>query len=166
MELPSSLAALWRLSHNGDSQAAREADHRAAGVVSICFVLVACYVLVDSWDALWRHHPPAISVAGIVLAILSVGIHPWLAIRKKTIATQLHSLALTSESRQTLLSAYLSAVLLLGLVLNAGLGWWWADPLAGVLMVPVILFEGWRIHTERQKRVLEARKGNVRSKAG
>jgi hypothetical protein len=103
LELPSSLAALWRLSHNGDSQAAREADHRAAGVVSICFVLVACYVLVDSWDALWRHHPPAISVAGIVLAILSVGIHPWLAIRKKTIATQLHSLALTSESRQTLL---------------------------------------------------------------
>jgi divalent metal cation (Fe/Co/Zn/Cd) transporter len=77
-----------------------------------------------------------------VIAVLSIIVMPLLARAKRSLALQLGSGALVAESRQTSLCAYLSAILLGGLVLNATLGWWWADPIAGLTMVPIIAREG------------------------
>jgi divalent metal cation (Fe/Co/Zn/Cd) transporter len=75
---------------------------------------------------------------GIVLAALSLMVMPWLAYRKRKVAVSLESGALEAETRQTEICAYLSVILLLGLGLNAWVDWWWADPLAGLGMVPFI----------------------------
>jgi len=83
------------------------------------------------------------STVGIVLAALSLVVMPALAHFKRRVATRLGSGALEAETRQTEVCAWLSAILLAGLGLNAWLGWWWADPLAGLAMVPLIAREGW-----------------------
>jgi divalent metal cation (Fe/Co/Zn/Cd) transporter len=91
---------------------------------------------------LYGRAAPNQSVLGIVVAALSVIVMPLLARAKRSLGMQLGSGALVAESKQTSLCAYLSAILLGGLVLNATLGWWWADPVAGLAMVPIIAREG------------------------
>ena len=86
--------------------------------------------------------PPDVSGLGIAVAALSLLVMPWLARQKRLVATSIGSRALEADSRQTSLCAYLSAILLGGLVLNALFGWWWADPAAALLMVPIIGSEG------------------------
>ncbi|WP_447984057.1 hypothetical protein [Nitrospira sp. Nam74] len=81
---------------------------------------------------------------GIILAIGSLTLLPWLAASKRRVAECLGSAALEAETRQTQIALYLSGTLLIGLVLNATLGWWWADPVAALSMVPVMLQEGCR----------------------
>jgi divalent metal cation (Fe/Co/Zn/Cd) transporter len=97
------------------------------------------------WDALktllYREGPKE-SLVGIVLAVVSLVVMPLLARAKRRVARGLESRALEADSRQTDLCAYLSAILLIGLGLNAVLGWWWADPVAGLAMVPIIGREG------------------------
>jgi divalent metal cation (Fe/Co/Zn/Cd) transporter len=75
--------------------------------------------------------------------VASLIVMPLLARAKRRVAAALNSPAMHADSRQTSICAYLSAILLGGLVLNAVLGWWWADPLAALIMVPVIAKEGW-----------------------
>src|SRR3989442_1174609 len=84
----------------------------------------------------------SIATVGIVLAALSLIVMPLLVYYKRRVASQLGSGALEAEARQTRVCAYLSAILLVGLGLNAWLGYWWADPVAGVAMVPLIAWEG------------------------
>ncbi|HWN92020.1 MAG TPA: cation transporter, partial [Verrucomicrobiae bacterium] len=86
---------------------------------------------------------------GLVLATLSLIVMPMLVRYKRRIATRLGSGALEAEARQTRVCAFLSAILLAGLALNAWLGWWWADPVAGLVMVPLIAWEGWQAITGR-----------------
>jgi len=86
--------------------------------------------------------PPAASYVGIGLAALSLVVMPLLARAKRRVAAQINSRALQADSRQTDICAYLSAILLGGLVLNALLGWWWADPAAALVMTPIIAKEG------------------------
>jgi divalent metal cation (Fe/Co/Zn/Cd) transporter len=86
--------------------------------------------------------PPEASLVGILLAVASLIVMPLLARAKRRVAARLQSQALAADSRQTSLCAYLSAILLGGLVLNAWQGWWWADPVAALVMVPIILREG------------------------
>src|SRR5437588_5686881 len=86
-----------------------------------------------------RRHTPERSVVGILLSVLSLVVMPLLARAKRRMAAQLNSRALHADSRQTSICAYLSAILLGGLLLNALLGWWWADPIAALVMVPIIL---------------------------
>jgi divalent metal cation (Fe/Co/Zn/Cd) transporter len=93
-------------------------------------------------QALRNHEAPDHSPVGIVLAALSLIVMPVLVHFKRRIARQLGSGALEAEARQTRVCAYLSAILLTGLGLNAWLGWWWADPVAGLLMIPLIAWEG------------------------
>ena len=88
--------------------------------------------------------PPGRSTPGIILAALSLIVMPVLVRFKRRVATRLGSGALEAEARQTRVCAYLSGVLLAGLGLNAWLGWWWADPAAGIAMVPLIGWEGWQ----------------------
>lgn len=130
---------LWRLQvHEAD-------EHRerlALKFVGISFLILATYVGFEATTSLIQRDLPEASVVGIVLATLSVIIMPILARAKRRVAARLESRSLEADSRQTDICAYLSAILLIGLGLNALFGWWWADPLAALLMVPIIAREG------------------------
>ena len=142
IEVASSLAALWRLARDEDETARERAERRTLRVIGLCFVALSIYVAVDAIKALINREAPAASAVGITIAALSLIVMPVLAHLKRRVATQLNSGALEAETRQTALCAFLSAILLVGLGLNAWLGWWWADPLAGLAMVPLIAKEG------------------------
>lgn len=130
---------LWRLQAG---VGAEEREVLALRLVGVSFLLLAAWVGWDAVTAILGGEKPDESLVGIVLALLSLLVMPVLARRKRRVAEQLESRALNADSRQTDLCAYLSAILLLGLGLNALLGWWWADPVAGLAMVPIIGREG------------------------
>ncbi|MGB6066153.1 MAG: cation transporter [Desulfomonilaceae bacterium] len=130
---------LWRLQLH---QADERRESIATRLVGISFILLATYVAFDALKALvWREEPHA-SIVGIVLSCASLLVMPLLARAKRKVARRLDSRSLNADSRQTDLCAYLSAILLGGLALNALLAWWWADPVAGLIMVPIIAREG------------------------
>jgi len=142
IEVASSSAALWRLARDEDEAARERAERRTLRIIGLCFVALAIYVAVDAIKALINREAPAASAVGIVIAALSLIVMPVLVHLKRRVARQLNSGALEAETRQTAVCAFLSAILLAGLGLNAWLGWWWADPLAGLAMVPLIAKEG------------------------
>ena len=143
IEVSASAAALWRLRHDADEARREAAERRALRLIGACFLLLAAYILYEAAEMLVERRAPDESVIGIVLAALSLAVMPLLARAKRRIATILRSGALEAETRQTEVCAWLSAILLGGLGLNAVLGWWWADPAAALLMVPFIAKEGW-----------------------
>jgi len=131
---------LWRL-----ADGAGEARERLAQrLVGVSFVALAVYIGVESVLHLRTQTTPDDSPVGIVLATVSLIVMPVLARSKRRVATGLNSAAMTADSRQTDLCAYLSGILLTGLGLNALLGWWWADPVAALAMVPIISLEARR----------------------
>ena len=111
-------------------------------LVGISFLVLAAYVGFDAVKSLIYREPPQESRVGIALAALSLFVMPWLARAKRKVAAKVNSRALEADSRQSDLCALLSAILLGGLVLNAVFGWWWADPVAAVVMTPIIAKEG------------------------
>lgn len=137
IEVASAVALLWRLQHAG---AAR--DQKALRIVGVCFLALAAYVATDAGLMLVRRQAPEESLTGIVLSLLSLAVMPVLARAKRRVAGQLNSAAMEADARQTDLCAWLSAILLAGLLLNALLGWWWADPAAALAMTPIIAREG------------------------
>ena len=143
IEVTSSVAALWRLRWDADEVHRETAERHTLRVIGGCFLLLAAYVCYDAVRALVERHAPEHSTMGIVVAALSMVVMPLLVHFKRQIASRLGSGAFEAEARQTRVCAYLSAILFAGLGLNAWLGWWWADPLAGLLMVPLIAWEGW-----------------------
>lgn len=143
IEVTAGIAALWRLSSDADHQCRERVEYIALRVVGGCFIALALYVTWDSTKALIRIEEPHESVIGIVLAAASLIIMPLLARAKRRIALTMQSGALVAEAKQTMVCTYLSIILLVGLGLNAALGWWWADPVAGLAMVPLIAKEGW-----------------------
>jgi divalent metal cation (Fe/Co/Zn/Cd) transporter len=114
----------------------------ALKLVGISFLILAAYVAFDAIESLLAHEPPHTSLVGIGLSITSLIVMPVLARAKRRSASSLDSRAMRADSRQTDLCAYLSAILLGGLVLNALFDWWWADPVAALIMVPIIAREG------------------------
>jgi divalent metal cation (Fe/Co/Zn/Cd) transporter len=144
IETGSGAAMLWRLGHRQEHDAAsRERSERIAlRIIGLSFVLLAVYVAVDGGHSLWKREAPQQSVFGIFVACVSLVAMPVLARAKRKVAATLNSTAMHADSRQTDLCAYLSAILLAGLLLNATVGWWWADPVAGLIMVPIIAREG------------------------
>lgn len=127
---------------------AGEARVRAQGrtatrVVGITFLVLAAYILFRAGGALLHREPPDQSTVGIVLSVASLLVMPWLAWRKLSVGRELGSASLVADAKETLVCAYLSFALLLGLGLHAWMGWWWADPVAALAMVPLILHEGW-----------------------
>lgn len=142
IELTASVAAFLRLRADFDPESRERAEARARRLVGASFLALAAYVVYEAVVALVRREPPKESPVGIALAVLSLLVMPLLARAKRRIAAAMGSGALLSESKQTSLCAYLSAILLGGLVLNAALGWWWADPVAALAMVPIIVREG------------------------
>jgi divalent metal cation (Fe/Co/Zn/Cd) transporter len=134
---------LWRLRADRHAHRREEAERAALKLVGVSFFLLAAYVAFDAAKTLWTREAPEESLAGICLAVASLIVMPLLARAKRGVAAQIASRALHADSRQTSLCAYLSAILLGGLVLNASVGWWWADPVAALAMVPIIAREGW-----------------------
>jgi divalent metal cation (Fe/Co/Zn/Cd) transporter len=142
VEVTSGAAALWRLGNDSDEVKREAAERRSLRIIGICFLILAAYVLYESAAVLAEGNVPQRSVVGIIVAAGSLIVMPLLVRYKRRIARQLTSGALAAEARQTRVCAYLSAILLAGLGLNAWWGWWWADPLAGLAMVPLIAWEG------------------------
>jgi divalent metal cation (Fe/Co/Zn/Cd) transporter len=136
IEVASGAAVLWRLQRGG------EVERLTVRMVGVCFLGLAAYVGWEAVEALVRQEAPERSVVGIVLAAVSVVVMPLVARAKRRVAGELGSEAMRADSRQTDFCAYLSGILLGGLLLNALLGWWWADPLAALVMVPIIGWEG------------------------
>lgn len=139
IESASGAVLLWRLS---DDERGEEKDLVAVQLVGVSFLVLAAYVAFDAvWSLVAREAPEATYV-GIVFAALSLVVMPLLARAKRRVAARLGSRALRADSKQTDLCAYLSAVLLAGLVLNALFGLWWADPVAALAMTLIIAREG------------------------
>jgi divalent metal cation (Fe/Co/Zn/Cd) transporter len=147
IETSSGVILLWRLQEGRDAEQDDAAERRALRLVGASLLALGVYVAGDAALSLARRDAPEASLAGIVLAAISLLVMPLLARAKYRLAGHLNSDALRADGTQTIICAYLSAVLLAGLTLNAQLGWWWADPLAALGMVPIILREGleaWR----------------------
>jgi divalent metal cation (Fe/Co/Zn/Cd) transporter len=136
IEVSSGVIILWRLS------AGEHREQLALKLVGASFLALAAYVAIDAGVTLWFREVSKESYVGIGLAILSLIVMPLLASAKRKVASSIKSQAMHADSRQTDICAYLSAILLLGLGLNALFGWWWADPVAALVMVPIIGKEG------------------------
>ena len=142
IEVAASLAAQWRLRSDMGGERREHAELWTMRIVGACFIGLAVYILYDAAATLWRRHAPERSLLGIAMLALSLTVMPLLARSKKSVARALASGALEAEARQTSLCAYLSAIGLVGIALNAAVGWWWADPIAALIMVPIIAREG------------------------
>jgi divalent metal cation (Fe/Co/Zn/Cd) transporter len=134
IEVSAAVILAWRLGREKRPGCMADFDHRATRLIAVSFAVLAAYVGVESLRDLIGHRAPESSGVGIVLAAVSLLVMPLLARAKRRLAPVLGSRAAVSEANQTSLCALLSAVLLVGLGLNALLGWWWADPSAGLLI--------------------------------
>src|SRR5580765_6225371 len=142
IEVTSGSALLWRLHHDLDHSRRDQVEHSTVRIIGGCFIALALYILIESGSALIRQEIPERSVPGILIAAVSVVVMPMLAREKRKVAAGIGSGAMQADSRQADFCTYLSAILLAGLLLNAVAGWWWADPVAGLVMVPIIAKEG------------------------
>lgn len=142
IEVTSGAALLWRLSADVNEDRREQAERVALRIVGYCFLALAIYVAYDSIASLLSRKVPEASLSGILLAVASLIVMPLLARGKRNVAQSIKSGALKADAKQTELCTYLSAILLGGLSLNALFGWWWADPIAALNMVPIIAKEG------------------------
>jgi divalent metal cation (Fe/Co/Zn/Cd) transporter len=142
IEVLSGLTLLWRLNADVDEERRELVEQRALKIVGVSFLLLAVYVLFDAGKSLLLADPPDESMVGIVLAAVSLIVMPLIVRAKRRVASQIGSRALDADATQTALCTLLSAILLGGLLLNALAGWWWADPIAALVMVPIIAREG------------------------
>ncbi len=142
IEVSSGAVLLWRLRADRDHSRREQAERLALRLVGASFLALATYVAADAVLTLWRRQAPEESLVGMALAGVSLVVMPLLARAKRRAAAELGSAALHADSQQTQICAYLSVILLAGLGFNAALGWWWADPVAGLLMTPIIVSEG------------------------
>lgn len=139
VEVSSGLIILWQFRH----RLPETRERQALRLMAVSFFALAAYVSFESVRALVFGHQPDSSKVGIVLAAVSLAIMPFLSWAQRRTGRALGSDAVVADSTQTLLCTYLSAVLLVGLVLNATLGWSWADPIAGLVIAAVAVREGW-----------------------
>ena len=142
IEVISGATLLWRMSVDADVQKRERNERLSIRLVGVCFVALAIYVAYEAVTDLMGRKAPEHSVPGIVLACVSLIVMPILSRAKKRVGNQLGSAAMKADAKQTDFCVYLSAILLAGLLLNAVVGWWWADPIAGLVMTPIIAKEG------------------------
>jgi divalent metal cation (Fe/Co/Zn/Cd) transporter len=142
IEVTSGAALLWRMAADADVQSRETNEKRALRIVGLCFVGLAAYVGYESLSDLVRKHAPERSFPGVALACASLVVMPLLSRAKRKVGDALASVAMNADAKQTEFCAYLSAILLGGLLLNALFGLWWADPVAALIMVPIIANEG------------------------
>jgi len=154
IEVISAVGLLWRLHTAGPhAEVAEEsaAEKRALYIVAATFFLLAAYITYAAVGDLLDREEPLTSPVGIVLSVLSLAIMPALAWAKQRTGHDMGSRALVADSKETWVCAYLSLALLVGVGLNALAGWWWADPIAALAMLPVILWQGWETLSEARE---------------
>lgn len=138
---------LLRLRNELQGQKSKEAYTRTERmvlfIVGVAFFLLALYIMNESGSRLYYREKPDTSTVGLVLSVLSLVGMPILAVMKFRTAQGLESRALRIDARETAVCAYLALTLFLGVSLHAWLGWWWADSVAALLMLPVLVREGW-----------------------
>jgi divalent metal cation (Fe/Co/Zn/Cd) transporter len=142
IEVTSGATLLWRMSVDSDVERRGRNEKVSLRIVGVSFLALAVYITYESVSDLAKKTIPEHSIPGIALACVSIVVMPILARAKRKVGNALSSAAMDADARQTDFCVYLSAILLAGLVLNAGLGWWWADPIAALTMVPIIAKEG------------------------
>jgi divalent metal cation (Fe/Co/Zn/Cd) transporter len=151
IEVISAVGLLWRLRTAGpDAEAGEDsaAEKRALYVVAATFFLLAGYIAVEAVSALLNREEPLTSPVGVVLSILSLLIMPALAYAKQRTGGEMGSRALVADSKETWVCSYLSLALLVGVGAFALFGWWWADPVGALAMLPVIVWQGWQTFGE------------------
>jgi cation diffusion facilitator family transporter len=151
VETTSAVVVGWRLgaeARGRSPEAAERIERTASRVAGALLLLLAAYIAVDAGRRLLGFGAEArVSLIGIVLTAVSLVVMPFLGWAKLRTAKQLGSGALRADAFETITCAWLSLTTLAGLVLNATLGWWWADPLAALVLVPLIVregLEGWK----------------------
>lgn len=147
VESAASVVLLWRLARERRPGCTQADDRHAQHAIAVSLWLLTAVIGLESVRQMIAGDAPQVSVVGIALAGLSVVVMPWLAVEKRRLAPVLGSRAVEAESSQTMVCAYLSGALLVGLGLHAALGWWWADPVTGLVIAAVAAREGlvtWR----------------------
>ena len=145
VESSSGAILIWRLRAENAGRLAEELEEKVKRPLAVAFFLLALYVAVRAVQTLVVGAEPDDSPAGIALAIVSLIVMPVLAHRKKATARDLDSRSLDADSTQTNLCTYLSGILLVGLVANSVVGWWWADPIAALAIAGIAAKEGWEL---------------------
>ncbi|MBI5160741.1 MAG: cation transporter [Micrococcales bacterium] len=143
IEVSSAVAVAWQFS-GGDHEAR---ERIALRIIAVSFFALAAFVAFDAAASLIGRHAPEHSLIGIVLAALSLVVMPMVSLVQRRSGLGLGSQSVVADSKQTLLCTYMSAALLIGLLANALLGWWWADPISGLVIAALALREGieaWR----------------------
>lgn len=142
IEVISGSVLLWRMSVDADIHRRERNEKLSLRIVGVCFLGLAVYVGYESLSDILMRKAPKHSLPGIVLACVSLVVMPLLSRAKKKVGDELGSAAMRADAKQTDFCVYLSAILLAGLLLNITMGWWWADPVAALVMVPIIAKEG------------------------
>ena len=142
IEVASGATLLWRMSVDADVPKREQNERLSIRIVGVCFLALAVYIAYAAVSDLIGRKAPEHSIPGIVLACVSLVVMPILSRAKKRVGKVLGSAAMRADAKQTDFCVYLSAILLVGLLLNATVGWWWADPVAGLVMTPIIAKEG------------------------
>jgi len=154
IEVISAVGLLWRLRKAGPHAPVREegaAEKRALYVVAITFFLLAIYITWEAATSLISRGEPLTSQVGLILAVLSLVVMTVLALVKQRVGKEMGSRALLADSKETWVCSYLSLSLLLGVGAYAVFGWWWADPVGALAMLPVILWQGWETLAEARE---------------
>lgn len=155
IELVSGAVLLWRLAveaRGGDEERVERVEQRASWVVAVTLALLCLYVLVTAIVGLVTRAKPESSLAGIAVALAAVLIMPWLGLTKRRLAGRIGSDALRGDATESFTCGYMAATVLVGLLLNALLHWWWAEDLAA------LVFLGWLVQETREA-LAEAREG-------
>jgi len=154
IEVISAVALLWRLLKAGPKASAEEhgaAEKRALYMVATTFFLLSAYIAYEAVGALLAREGPDSSTVGLVLAAISLLVMPTLAYLKGRTGSEMGSEALQADAAETWVCSYLSLALLAGVGLHAAFGWWWADPVGALAMLPVILWQGWETLREARE---------------
>ena len=142
IEASSGLIVVWLFT--GRRLGSEQAERRAQQLVAASYALLVTYIAVEATRTLIGGHHPAASWVGIGLAAFTAPTMPLLARAKRRVGHRLNSAATVSEAEQNQICAYLSIALLVGLLANALLGWWWADPVAAIIIAGIAGREGWQ----------------------
>ncbi|MBN2238777.1 MAG: cation diffusion facilitator family transporter [Dehalococcoidales bacterium] len=153
VESLSGLILIWRLKQHGriSEEQEEKIERRATRFVSVTFFILGAYILFESIKKFVTAEVPDPSLAGIILAIVSLLAMPFMAWQKYKTGKQINSRALVADSKETIACAFLSVALLLGLGLNYLFGLWQADPVVGLIIVFFLFKEGWEEWHEEEE---------------
>ena len=142
IEVTSGAALLWRMTVDADIHGREHNEKRALQIVGLCFIGLSVYIAYESVTDPLQKRTPEHSIPGMILACVSLIVMPVLSRAKRKVGTELGSAAMHADAKQTEFCTYLSVILLGGLLMNSLFGLWWADPIAALVMVPIIAKEG------------------------